>query len=71
MRKFIDKIKTKIRERRIKRFKAHLAEAYPDASKFVRTITWYDDENVASVGCGIKSAGDLMAFGASSSAEKV
>lgn len=42
MRKIINHIKNKLRERRIKRFKARLAEAYPDAVKFIEKVAWLD-----------------------------
>ncbi len=40
LKKLINKIKAYLKERRIKRFKARLKEAYPDAKKLLDRVSW-------------------------------
>ncbi|MBD5244176.1 MAG: hypothetical protein HDS57_01730 [Barnesiella sp.] len=38
----IKRLKAWLKERRIKRFRARLKEAYPDAEKFLSKVAWLD-----------------------------
>lgn len=41
----IKRIKARLKERRIKRFKARFAEAYPDAAEFLSRVSWMDGDD--------------------------
>lgn len=41
----IARIKAWLKERRIRRFKARFAEAYPDAAEFLSRVSWMDGDN--------------------------
>ncbi|RXE61760.1 hypothetical protein [Paramuribaculum intestinale] len=58
----IKRFKAWMRERRIRRFRARLKEAYPDAAKFIERIAWLDGTDEYLLNCSLTTAGNLGAY---------